>query len=199
MPRLEFPATRRNREPILAVLRELLPVAGRVLEVASGSGEHLTFFAASLPDLHWQPTDPDPAHLASADAWTAHLGLANVAPAVGLDVTADAWPEGPFDAVYCANMIHIAPWEATIGLFRGAASVLRPGGLLLTYGPYRVGGAHTSPSNADFDASLKARDPRWGVRDVAQVAAVAPGFVLERQIPMPANNYTLVWRRRGGA
>ncbi len=195
MTRLEFPATLRNRDPILAVLREVLPAQGRVIEVASGSGEHLTYFAAALPHLHWQPTDLDPAHLASADAWTAHLGLSNVSPAVRLDVTTDAWPTGPFDVVYCANMIHIAPWEATLGLVRGAAAVLPVGGALITYGPYRLGGQHTSDSNVAFDVSLKARDPRWGVRDVAEVAAVATGFQLERQIPMPANNFTLVWRR----
>lgn len=193
--RLAFPATQRNREPILAVLREWLPARGRVLEVASGSGEHITWFAQALPDIFWQPTDLEVAHLASVDAWVAHLGLSNVAPARRLDVTVDRWPDGPWDAVYCANMIHIAPWEATVALMRGAAAAVRPGGLLLTYGPYRVDGAHTAASNAAFDASLTARDPRWGVRDLGEVAAVAEGFVLERRVEMPANNFTLVWRR----
>jgi hypothetical protein len=195
MPRLEFAATARNRVPLLDVLREVLPARGRVLEIASGSGEHVTFFAASLPALSWQPSDIEPEHLESVDAWTAHLGLSNVSPAVRLDVTEGPWPPGPFDAVLCANMIHIAPWEATVGLFRGAAEVVPPGGLVVTYGPYRVGGAHTAASNAAFHASLLARDPRWGVRDIDEVAAVATGFQLERRIGMPANNMTLVWRR----
>ena len=196
--RLQFPATARNRDPILEVIRPLLaaPVA-RVLEVASGSGEHAVHFAAAMPWLRWQPTDPEPAHVASCDAWA--TDVANMLPAVNLDVTEGPWPSGPWDAVYCANMVHIAPWEAAIALFHGAASVLSPGGRLLTYGPYRLAGAHTAPSNEAFDASLRARDPRWGVRDVEALAALEPRLQLEARIAMPANNMLLVFRRGLGA
>lgn len=197
MSRLEFPATRRNRDPLLAVLREVLPPSGDVLEIASGSGEHICHFASAFPDRRWFPTDLDPTHLQSVDAWVVYLGLTNVAPAQLLDVTSADWPPGPFGAVISANMVHIAPWEATVGLFAGAARVLAPGGLLLTYGPYRRGGAHTAPSNAEFDSSLRSRDPRWGVRDIEAMAEVAPAFQLEEVRPMPANNFTLRWRRRG--
>ena len=198
--RLYFPATGRNREPILEVLRLVFaPPVHRVLEIASGSGEHAVAFAAELPWITWHPTDVDPAHLASIDAWRAGTGLARVAPAVRLDVLSDDWPEGPFDAVFCANMIHIAPWEATLGLCAGAARALRPGGVMVTYGPYRRSGVPTALSNEAFDASLRARDPRWGLRSVEELAAAAPGFSLERIVEMPANNLSLLWRRSGGA
>lgn len=190
--RLDFPATGRNRDPILEVLRPRLANTRRVLEIAAGSGQHAAYFAAALPGLTWLPTDPDPAHLASIDAW--RTDAPNVLPARQLDVTGE-WPEGPFDAIYCANMVHIAPWEAAVGLFQGAARVLVPGGLLLTYGPYRRDGQHTAPSNEAFDASLRSRDPRWGVRDVGELAAISDLLALEEIVPMPANNFVLVFRR----
>jgi hypothetical protein len=195
--RLFFPATARNRGPILDVLRRVLPEAGTVLEVASGSGEHAAFFARALPGLRWLPSDPDPAHGASIDAWRRHEGLPNLLPPLRLDVREHPWPVAHADAVYCANLIHIAPWAACLGLFDGAARVLPAGAPLVLYGPFRVGGAHTAPSNEAFDASLRARDPAWGVRDLEDVtaAAAAAGFRHEATVPMPANNQTVIWRR----
>jgi len=193
------PATQRNREPLLAVLRRVLPASGTVLEVASGSGEHAVYFAAALPSLTWQPSDPDPAALASIAAWTAHASLANVLPPLVLDAAADPWPPVAADAVLCVNLVHIAPWEACVGLMRGAARALPAGGALVMYGPYRVGGAHTAPSNAAFDADLRARDARWGVRDLEAVVeeARALGFAHLETVAMPANNLTVVYRRGG--
>jgi len=199
--RLFFPATERNREPILSVLRRVLPTAGTVLEVASGSGEHAVFFAAALPALTWQPSDPDPAHCASIAAWSAHERLDNVLPPLPLDALSRPWaPNGPaegYDAVYCANMIHIAPWEAAVGLLVESARLLRPGGVFVLYGPFHRGGVHTSPSNVDFDTSLRARNAAWGVRDLDEVARLAAreGLVLAEVISMPANNLTVVLRR----
>lgn len=191
------PATARNREPILAVLERTVPAGARVLEIAAGSGEHACFFAERLPVAEWQPTDPDPESLESIDAWRAHSGAARVAPALELDVTASVWPVSRADFVLCVNMIHISPWEATLGLLSGSARLLPTGGVLFLYGPYRRFGAHTAPSNADFDASLRARDPRWGVRDLEAVAAEAEraGFVLDEVVAMPANNFSVVFRR----
>lgn len=193
--RLDAPATGRNREPILEVLRRVLPPAGLVLEVASGTGQHAAFFAESLPDLVWQPTDRDPTHRTSIAAWTE--GLPNVRPPLDLDTTRRPWPVERAEAVVCINMIHIAPWEAGLGLLDGAAAVLPPGGPLVLYGPYRRGGAHTAPSNAAFDADLRARNPAWGVRDLEAVesAAVAAGFTLQEVVAMPANNLTVLFRR----
>lgn len=193
--RLFFPATARNRAPISAVLQELFPSGGRILEVASGSGEHAVAFAAEMPGIFWFPTDSDPSHLQSIDAWRAHAGVRNVAAARRLDVLQDPWPEGPFDAVFCANMVHIAPWEAAEALGVGASRLLAPGQRLLLYGPFRRSGAHTAPSNEAFDASLRARDPRWGVRDLEALVAAAPGFFLERVVEMPANNLILVLQK----
>lgn len=188
MPRLQFPATLRNRGPLLDVLAPRLP-SGTVLEVASGSGEHGVFFAGALPHVTWQPTDLADEHLASIDAW--REGMRNVLPALRLDVCG-VWPTGPYAAVFCANMVHIAPWEAAVGLFAGAATVTD---LLITYGPYKRGGVHTAQSNATFDASLRARDPSWGVRGIEELEAIAAGFCLREVIEMPANNLTLVWGR----
>lgn len=199
--RAHAPATARNREPILAVLERLLPAAEgpkRVLEIASGTGEHAAFFAARLPHLRWQPSDADAAALASIGAWRESTGpLDNLAAPMRLDVTT-AWPAGlAVDVVFSANMIHIAPWEACLSLFRGASEVVVPGGVLVLYGPFAEGGRHTAPSNEAFDASLRARDARWGVRDLDDVRRVAEGagFVLEARHDMPANNLTLVFRR----
>lgn len=145
----------RNRDPILDVLRRVLPSKGLVLEVASGSGEHAAYFAAKLPALDWQPSDPDQAALASASAHCDDAGLPNLLPPLHLDVTADQWPIGRADAVMCCNMIHIAPWAACEGLIAGAARVLPAGGLLYLYGPYKIGGRHTAPTNQAFDERLR--------------------------------------------
>ncbi|MCW5889019.1 MAG: DUF938 domain-containing protein [bacterium] len=190
------PATTRNRDPLLAVLRRLLPPAGTVVEIASGTGEHAAWFAAALPGLVWQPSDPDPEARASVAAWCD--GLANVRPPLALDARApDTWPVAAADALLCVNMIHIAPWAACEGLVAGAGRLLPAGAPLVLYGPYRVGGAHTAPSNAAFDADLRARNPAWGVRDLDDVvAAAAPhGLRLEETVAMPANNLTVVLRR----
>ncbi len=194
---LHAPATTRNREPILAVLREVLPARGTVLEVASGTGEHAAYFAAALPELTWQPSDREPSALGSIAAHRARVGVPNLAAPLHLDLVG-TWPVVAADALVAINMIHISPWEATLALFAGASRVLPSGAPLVTYGPYRVGGGHIAPSNEAFDASLRARDPQWGVRDVEEVGAVADeaGFSLERRVAMPANNFTLVFRRR---
>ena len=191
------PSTARNREPILDVLRRHLPTRGLVLEVASGAGEHAVHFARAFPDLVFQPSDPDADARASIDAWLAAEGLANVRPSIALDAASEAWPITEADAVLCINMIHIAPWEATVGLVRGAAKVLGGGGVLYLYGPYRRDGAHTAPSNEAFDQSLRARNPEWGVRDLEAVAALAEshGFAPPMVEEMPANNLSLVFRR----
>lgn len=195
--RRSAPATLRNREPILEVLRRFVPSGARVLEIAAGSGEHACFFAARLPVAEWQPTDPDPDSRASIDAWRTQSGVAALRPALALDVTADPWPVAHADAVVCINMIHISPWAATQSLMRGAARVLEPRGALFLYGPYRRFGAHTSASNEAFDASLRARDPSWGVRDLEEVTRVAEGagLMLEELVAMPANNFSVVFRQ----
>jgi hypothetical protein len=195
--RLYFPAAARNREPILEVLRRHLPPRGLVLEVASGSGEHVVHFARACPHLAFQPSDPDQAHRASIDAWTAALGLSNVRPAIDLDVTGEAWPVEAAGAVVCINMIHIAPWSAAVGLMRGAGRILPPGGLLYLYGPYKRGGRHTAPSNEAFDANLRVQSPEWGVRDLEAVAELgaAHGFAEPIVAPMPANNLSLVFKK----
>ena len=195
--RRHAPATQRNRDPILAVLRRALPAAGLVLEVSSGSGEHAVHFAAALPGLTWQPSDPDPTARASIAAWAAEARLPNLRPPLALDAAAPDWPLDRADAVVCINMIHIAPWAAGLGLLRGAARLLPPGGPLILYGPYRQGGRHTAPSNAAFDAGLRAQDPDWGVRDLEAVAeaAVAAGFGAPEIAAMPANNLALAFRR----
>ncbi len=192
------PATLRNRDAILAVLREAMPPSGLVLEVASGSGEHAVHFAAALRQLEWQPTDPDPAALASIAAWRVETGLPNLRTPLQLDAAAPDWPVVQADAVLCINMIHISPWEATLGLLRGAASILPPSGLLYLYGPYIRAGVETAPSNIAFDASLRERDPQWGLRAVEAVAeaADAQGLRLDRIVEMPANNLSLLLHRR---
>lgn len=192
------PAAARNREPLLAVLREWLPATGLVLEVASGTGEHAVWFSADLPGISWQPTERDPERLAVIAARRTLEGGANLLAPLPLDAAEPAlWPVDRADVVLSINMIHIAPWSATRGLLAGAGRVLRPGGLLLLYGPFRVGAAHTAPSNAEFDASLRERDPAWGVRDKEAVAAeaAAHGLVLAGEAAMPANNLFVVFRR----
>jgi SAM-dependent methyltransferase len=196
-PRLYAPAAARNRQPILDVLRRHLPPKGLILEVACGSGEHVVHYAQACPHLTFQPSDPDIRHRASADAWAAARGLGNVRPAIDLDAAADAWPVAAAAAVLNCNMIHIAPWAAGQGLVRGAARILPPGGLLYLYGPYKRGGRHTAPSNEAFDASLRAENPLWGVRDLEAVAdlAAAAGFGGPEIVDMPANNLSLVFRK----
>lgn len=191
------PAAARNRQPILDVLRPRLPGQGLVLEIASGTGEHVVHYAAALPGLAFQPSDPDPEARTSIDAWVDALGLGNVAPALALDVTIEQWPVDRADAVLCCNMIHIAPWQAAVGLVAGAARLLTEGGLLFLYGPYRRGGRHTAPSNDAFDTDLRRRDPAWGVRDLEAVAGLAAerGFAPPEIVEMPANNLSLLFKR----
>jgi Protein of unknown function (DUF938) len=193
------PAASRNREPIFEVLRPYLPSRGLVLEVASGTGEHVTHFAkASAPDLIFQPSEPDPGARASIDAWTAELGLHNIRPAIVLDAASEVWPIACADSVFCINMIHITPWAATVGLMRGSAAVLPLGGMLYVYGPFRRESRHTAPSNEAFDRDLRMRDPAWGVRDIEAVAtlAAAHGFAGPLVKEMPANNLSLFFERR---
>lgn len=195
--RRHAPATARNRDPILDVLRAVLPPSGLVLEVASGTGEHAVYFARNLPALQWQPSDPSPDALASIGAWRDTEGLGNLAAPVLLDAGAEDWPLAHADAVVCINMIHISPWEAAEGLMRGAARLLGPGAPLVLYGPFLRQGSEIEPSNAAFDADLRRRDPRWGLRSIEDVTALAAaeGLALERVVEMPANNLTVVFRR----
>lgn len=196
--RQHAPATQRNRDPILAVLREELPDVGLVLEVASGSGEHAVHFARALPHLTWQPTDPSTEALASIAAWRGAEGSPNLLAPLELDAASDQWPLDMADAIVCINMVHISPWQATEGLMRGAGRVLPQGAPLILYGPYRRAGHALEPSNAAFDESLKSRDPRWGLRELEAVAdcAAGEGLALSRVVEMPANNLTAVFRKR---
>ncbi|MES2602738.1 MAG: DUF938 domain-containing protein [Pseudomonadota bacterium] len=195
--RLEYPATLRNRDAILDVLRGVLPASGLVLEIASGSGEHVVHFAQAFPGLTFQPSDPEDAALQSIKAWTQDSGLSNVRRPVVLDASSDHWPVTAADALLCINMIHIAPWRATEGLFHGAARLLPGGAALYLYGPYRRADVVTAPSNEAFDASLKARNEEWGLRDLETVADLARsvGFSAPAITEMPANNLSVVFRR----
>lgn len=195
--RRSAPATLRNREPILAVLRQVLPATGTVLEVASGTGEHAVYFARNLPGLVWQPSDPSDDARASIAAWIAAEGLSNVLPPLDLDAAAGNWPVERADAMVCINMVHISPWEATEGLLAGAGRLLPPGAPLALYGPYRRSDRPLEPSNEAFDADLKMRNPEWGLRLVEDVAGCAArhGLRLESVTEMPANNLTLVFRK----
>lgn len=190
------PSVERNRDPILAVLQRVLPDKGDVLEIASGTGEHAVYFAKAMPNLIWHPSDPSPEARASIDAWRDDAGLDNVEPAVPLDTT-KPWPVDLVHAVVCINMIHISPWESTISLFDGASSRVRTGGPVYLYGPFRVDGEHTAPSNAEFEDWLKSQDERYGVRDMGDVTAVAQeyGFRFDEKVEMPANNFSLVFRK----
>ena len=193
----EAPAVARNREPILAVLRGVLPKPAKVLEIASGTGEHALWFSSQMPNVTWQPTDRDDEALASIAAWRATSDVPNLLAPLPLDASApDTWAALRVDAVVAINMIHIAPWRATEGLISGAARVLAPGGLLFFYGPFREGDA-IAPSNAAFDADLRARNAEWGVRDLDVVTEVARqhGFELAARIGMPANNLSVVFRK----
>ncbi len=195
--RRHAPATERNREPIAAILRDVLPATGTVLEIASGTGEHAVHFARTFPDLIWTPSDPDPMALASIRAWAEAARLPNLRPPLLLDAAAADWPVERADAVLCINMVHISPWEATVGLMRGAAALPPPGGPLVLYGPYVQDGVETAASNIAFDASLRARNPAWGLRRLEDVVALAQehGLVRDSEQAMPANNLILVLRR----
>ena len=195
---LTAPAPERNKGPILEVLRNVLPPEGLVLEIASGTGQHVVHFARALPGLVWQPSDPDPQMRASIEAWTAGARLSNVRPPLALDVLVQPWPVAQADALVCINMVHISPWASSEALLAGAASLLPPGAPVVLYGPYRRGGVHTAASNEAFDADLRRRNPEWGVRDLEAVAALAARrrLALEEIVEMPANNLSLVLRRR---
>ena len=192
------PAVARNREPILQVLRACLPHTALVLEIASGTGEHAVWFGRALSTLTWQPTDQDPEALESIAAWRDTAGLPNLLPPLRLDASAETWPVARADAIVAINMVHISPWAATQGLIAGAERILPSGGLLYLYGPFREGGIHTAASNAAFDADLRARNRAWGVRDLEEVIALAGrhGINAPERIAMPANNLSLVFRRR---
>jgi SAM-dependent methyltransferase len=196
-------AAERNKQPILEVLLRVLPARGKALEIASGTGQHVAWFAAAMPGWTWQPTDADPNALPAIAACLTESGVANVRPPRHLDVMAPEWPaeiaslEGAFDAIYCANMLHISPWATCAALMQGAARHLAPGGLLLTYGPYLEEDVPTSPGNLAFDQSLRTRNPAWGIRQLGEVKAEAQraGLALRERHAMPANNLLLVFGR----
>ena len=195
--RRSAPATLRNREPILDVLRSVLPTAGLVLEIASGTGQHVVHFARRLPQLTWQPTDPSREARQSIAGWVAAEGLENVRPPLDLDAAAEKWPIEHAVAVICINMTHISPWSSTVGLMRGAGSILASGAPLYLYGPYRHPGQQLEPSNAAFDFDLRTRNPHWGLRDLDELAKCAEDYslALDQVIEMPANNISVVFRR----
>lgn len=197
--RQSAPAALRNRAPIAEVLADWMPAQGLVLEIASGSGEHAVFFARRFPALEWQPTDPDPAALASIAEWRREAGLPNLLPPVELDAAAPEWPATRADAILCINMAHISPWSATLGLLDGASRLLAAGAPLILYGPWLDDSVPTAQSNLAFDADLKRRDPRWGLRRVEDLAAAAEGrgLALAERRAMPANNLMLLMRRTG--
>ena len=196
-PRRSAAHVARNAGPIVDVLRAVLPERGLVLEIASGTGEHILHFAREFPKLTFQPSDPELAALRSIEAWRAAAGPSNLLPAVALDARAAKWPVAAADALLCINMIHISPWAATVGLMRGAGRLLSAGAPLYLYGAYRQAGVTTAPSNEAFDASLRARDPEWGLKKLEEVAAEAEaqGLTLDTVVPMPANNLSVVLRK----
>lgn len=190
-------AAERNKDPILDVLRRVLPAAGSVLEIASGTGQHVCHFASALPGIHWQPSDPDDVSREATQLRVREAGLSNVSEPLALDVLHPGWhAQARYDAVLCINMIHISPWAATLSLLQGAAQCLRPRGRLILYGPYFENGAAVQ-SNLDFDASLKRRNGEWGLRELEEVSrlALAQGLVREELVRMPANNLTVVFAR----
>ena len=192
-----WPAAERNKAPILDVLRRVLPASGKLLEIASGTGQHAAYFAEQLPAWVIQPSDIDSENLESIEAWVADARLPNLRRPFRLDVLAAEWGVGSVDALYSANMIHIAPFACAEALVAGAGRYLNDGGRFVLYGPFRVGGEHTAPSNAAFDADLRRRDPSFGVRDLETVEtrANSAGLTLIERVPMPANNLTLVFQR----
>jgi hypothetical protein len=198
-PKLHHPHVPRNREPILAVLKRLLPERALVLEIASGSGEHAAFFAKALPSVSWLPTDVETKALASIAAFRAEAGVPNLLAPVRLDVTSTSWPVKHVNAIVCNNMIHISPWSASEGLMAGAARTLRAGDVLFLYGPYKIDGRHTAPSNQEFDDYLRAQNAQWGIRDLGEMRTLAGrhGLTLAETVPMPANNLSVIFRRDG--
>jgi Protein of unknown function (DUF938) len=203
--RLFSSSAERNRAPIAAVLRRSLPANGAVLEIASGTGEHVAWFAAQFPGVVFQPSDPGRTQRASIAAWIAAADVENIRPPLALDVDTPDWEQcadipTPLAAILCINMIHISPWAATLGLMRGAGQLLADGGVLYLYGAYKRAGRHTAPSNGAFDANLRAQNPDWGVRDLEAVVAAAEtrGFALSEIVDMPANNLSVVLRRPAG-
>ncbi len=194
------PAAERNAAPILDVLKHCLPEKGTVLEIASGTGQHAELFARALPQIVWQPSDRHAGARASIQAWRADARLENFRAPLDIDVMRPGWSDGfdrKFDAVIAINLIHVAPWALVGGLLEGAAQLLVPGGVVYLYGPYKRDGAHTAPSNAQFENWLHAQDPEWGVRDLADIERVGAmhGLRLESVIDMPANNFSLILRR----
>jgi hypothetical protein len=192
------PAAERNKDPILEVLKTLLPVTGTVLEVASGTGQHVVHFARAMPHLQWLPSDASAQALRSIAAWLASESLPNVAAPIALDVLERPWQiAGPLEAIVCINLIHISPWPVTEALFAGAAEKLSDSGVVYLYGPYKRGGRHTAPSNEAFDRSLRAQDPAWGVRNLEDVveAASDAGFEHVKTVEMPANNLSVAFIR----
>ena len=199
--RLSSPSVGRNKDVILETFRAHAPNEGRVLEIASGTGEHALHISSALPGLIWRPSDPDAGSRASIASWRKAAKAANLLDPLTIDTTQTLWgveEDAPFDVMVCINMIHIAPWEAGLGLIAGAGRLLRPDGVLFLYGPFKRGGVHTAPSNAAFDDSLRSRDPAWGVRDLDTVEneAQAQNLVLKAVIEMPANNLSVVFHRR---
>ncbi len=195
--RQKAPAADRNKEPILAVLRRVLPENGVVLEIASGTGQHVVHFAQALPGLTWQPSDPDSAARSSAAAWVTHSGLHNVNAPLDLEVLSEPWPIEQADAVVCINMIHISPWAATLALIAGTARLVPSGGVLFLYGPFRRSDRETAPSNEEFDAQLRRRNQEWGLRNLEAVVSLATtaGLELFDLTDMPANNLSVAFRR----
>ncbi len=197
MTKLTWPAPERNKQPILSVLQRVLPASGTLLELASGTGQHATYFAKQLPSWTFQPSDLDPVNLLSISSWVRESKLPNVREPLRIDVCDDDWGVEPVDAIYNANLIHIAPWAAAVGLLSGAGRYLSAAGRLIMYGPFRIAGQHTAASNQSFDEGLQQRDASWGVRDLEQVLSLAEqhGLALLERTEMPANNQTLVLGR----
>lgn len=195
--KLRSPAVARNVKPITAVLADWLPATGTALEVASGSGEHALAFSQAFPHLHWQPSDTDPKAIASIEAWRDEMAVPNLRPAIRLDAMSESWPFDRADAVLAINLVHISPWDASLGLLRHAARLLPTGGPLILYGPWRQAGEPLEPSNVEFDRSLQERDPAWGLREIGEFVETAReyGLTLREQRRMPANNRMLLFRR----
>jgi SAM-dependent methyltransferase len=200
--RLDYPATSRNQKAILDVLKGALPSSGTILEVASGSGQHITYFAQKIPQLKWQPSDPEIVARASIEAWRIKLGVTDsVYPPLNLDARSAIWPLAhikDLNAILSINMIHISPWDACLGLLENANQILLPGGVLYLYGPFKVGGVHTAQSNADFDLSLQSQDPSWAVRNLDEVAeeAMNQNFQLMKTVRMPSNNLSVIFHKK---
>ncbi len=195
-------ATQRNRQPILEVLRRVLPPEGNILEIASGTGQHAVFFASELVSHHWYPSDPDPRLRDSIEAWRNHNPRENLHPPLDIDATTSCWSieneKIPINAIVNINMIHIAPWKACLGLMAGANRILSPGAILYLYGPYKRNGQHTAESNERFDRSLRSQNSQWGVRNLEDVVAVAEAddLALQEVVTMPANNLSVIFQKQ---